>query len=1611
MIPESFSMMGKKMFKRSWGIIMLLLLGTVSGNLMAQEQLFSDSSLSVFSVEDLVKIRQLLSRERERLLGSQEKIREQGVEVTKEFLDKTKDENSNQDKILIRVAEYYIEEEDLVHEKRFDDYEKQYEAYEREQKAFEAGQLKTTPVEPQIPRRNYEKAIAIYDLIIANFPESDLVDDAYYNKAFLLDEMEEKNSAQEIFQAIIDEFPESAYAPEAYMKLAETYFYPEPGDSVQQTILKLNKAIQLYKNVLQYKESPRYDEALYKLGWSYYRLAGENSDAYTDAILYFLAVVRDIEKVKDLDPTGEIVRADVKPEALQFIAASFIDPNYQNSGVDMAKTFLEKLDRPRYGIDIMENMGDRYAKITKWQDAISSYYELLDMYPDYPYAPSIKKKIADAYIADEQFERAFEERNLLFENYNPKSEWYAQLEQSQSNQRLVAMDDAYRITEEAFRTNITYIYTIANQQESDSSLVAARQLYEEFVGLCKRYLDNYPTDENAYEINWAYAYVLDTKLGRFEEAFAEYIRVSNDYLENGHQLDAAVNAINTADTLVKISKTLEDPTQLSIERSAPQLQVAELTPEEKMLAEAYDNFIKLFPNSTETPSVLAAAGALYYNHRQYDLAKKYYKTMVTKFPKAQQKSIGLVSLMNSYFFLGQYRDAEIVAKKILDSPDIPTDQIEIAKSRIGESIFKNGERLEQEGSYIDAAREYRRVFEEASEYVEFVDLSLFRSSRNFEEADEWLKAIETYELLVEGYPESEYVLDALNNIAADYKEMEDYINVAKTNERIFERFPGTQEAENALFNSSLFFAKAEAWGEAIRTNNIYIQNYPDNAESRELLFENAKYYLKLDDLASANRIYEEFATLYPNDPLTIEAFFNRGNYYFERSRYDSAKTEFNKAISRSDQFARAGRDPNLFYAAEANFKLGSILYKEYNDIQLSYPQSALRGQLERKQSKLGEVQGAFTNVISLGSVRSFEAMYRIAEAYEGFADAISNQQLPPDLSLEQRLVEEDQVFKASVPAYDRAVQEYKNVMLNLPKLAEKLEVSMDTTDVAPSEPEPVVADSADAIVQKEVEADSSTEVALKWYGRATEKISLIQYNVADRSSEFITKYLRVENPNQGLKALVFKDQVLRKLVAPQVNTTIEAHLKNIQVSDELNLENQYVEESKRKILLARNTLAEEYERLTYENLRIYQNSMSTLENLILQGEGATTPDGMDYYDYHDSYVMQLIFLMNQYGKIALSQYKATLQLAGQNNINNDARLTTEQKMFNFGYEVGTKMTEVADKPFKKSEEMIARYDSTENENYQLGSTFFDDQHFELTSQAQDIHSFAYDISKEFEIENIWTQLTLVKLVEVDPVRYVEDLPREEVIVQSDSTWLATSQYSQNWNLLEFGDAGWESAKVLAVDFDEISPIFDSLQVAPPSIWYSRYLASQNTGIIGNPLDFEDRTLQDSTLQDGGSSLTNFSLSDSTANDTSSQFTLGTEVEPDSVTAYFRKSFELKSKPIEGWLAVAGDQKFRIFLNDIYLLGVDEDGFQNVQVLNFTTFAEFLVDGKNLITASVTDPDGVPRNGLKFYLSLRLLPGEINETISRIRNQVQPRDIQPEQLRRSGVTNKNRVVSE
>ncbi len=1615
-------MVHKKIFLNLSFIFLLgMFLFPLSSRAQEQEITISDSLLEKFSIEELVKLKKMLEQEKQRILQKRELDLERGIKIGKDFLNQSREENEKQDYILIRVAEYYIDEADAAYDRAVEEYNRKYDEYEQQQKLYEEGKLKVEPQPPTFPQKDYSKAIAIYDLILANFPESEMADDALYNKAFLLKQMGEEKAAQKVFLELLDKYPDSKYAPEAYMQLAEYYFQARLGQNREETIRNLHKAAQLYKNVLQYKDSPRYDEALYKLGWTYYRLAADNPQYYRDAITYFTMVIQDIERLKDLDPEGKYVRSNIEPEAIQYLAASFVDTSYNKEGVVKAKRFIERLGKPKWGVDVFARMGDLYARIVDYSNSILAYQTLLEIYPDYAYAPVIRKKIADVYLEANQPEKAFEERQKLFESYNPNTEWYARMEESDRADRIAVLDTALTLSEEALRANI--IYQLATAQKMEHTGQDTTSAYNKFVDLCKLYLETFPTHENAYEINWSMAFVLDTKLHRYKEAFEEYLRVSNDYLEDTHREDAANNAIAVAQTLVELKRSSMDTTQIAGVDMA-QMTAQELTEEEKMLAEALDNYIKLFPNSEKTASYLASAGALYYQHRQFDLARKYYKTMVSRFPEAQQKNIGLISLMNSYFFLGKYQDAEFVAKKILESEGVPEDQKEVARKRIGESIYKNAERLEQEEKYVEAAKEYYRVYTDARYYSEIVDLALFNSGRNYERAGEWQKAIAVFDTLVVNFPESKYRLIALGHIADDYKQMEDYANVAATYERIYKLYPQNKDAEVALYNASLFYAKAKDWNNAIRINELYIANYPNSNDSKDLLFENARYYLKLGDLAAANKIYDEFAKRYPNDSRSVEAFYRRGEYYFENGQYDLARQEFQKAIAKSNEYARTGRDPNLYFASEAYYKLGEIEYQEYKAITLGYPEANFRQQVQLKKEKLKAVIDAFTKVIQMGSLRGFEAMYKIAEAYEDFADAIVNQELPPNLTPEQELVERDRIFKASVPAYERAVEEYKNVIKNIPIYAEKLEISLFDTTESVIEPDSTAQAPEDSLanLKKEMVIDSTREVALKWYHQAQEKVSSILYGVAKRSEQFIDAYLRQTPPGKDMVYLSWKKVLLQKAVAPAIRVTIEAHLKNIKISNELGLKNKYVEESKRKILLVSKLLADEYGKLVFKAADLYETQIPVLIDLVEGGESATTPDGMNSMDYNDQ-MMSIIDYMNEFMMRAIHQYEQTLKFAQENNIENDAVLTTEDHLFNRSYEGAMRMLDLASIAEEKRDYFNALSDSTGLQKYQLGVVYFDDQRSSLRDYAKQALENSYQISKDFHIDkNVWVTLILAKLVELDPAKYIGDLPREKFIVQSDTTWLASTEYDMNWLEVNFDDSGWKNAVEVLLPPDLYFALFDSLGVNPPSIWVWQ---PQKQPSVVAPIDTSkgmdttgtDSVAMDTTGADTTQPARTLELMDKepvdvtqTAETTDTvQIAQVDSLEPDTLTAYFRKHFNLRNQVIKGWALITADDEYHIYLNGEYIKGDETALFESVDSISYIEIGDFLHRGENVVAVEVTDFDGPPRYGFRFYMKLELLPVEVTSAAEKIRRAA-AENIDEQELMRTVLLNKNRIIA-
>lgn len=1545
----------------------LIFMTSVNAQSPAQDSLFDK-----VSIDDLIEIKKYYDRRVENLRQDEKSSLMEGKKLGEGFLSDQATQIENRDKIYIRVAEYYIEEADLNYDTENEEFDKVFDVYEEQLQLFESGQRATEPEIPQTPNRDYTKAIQVYEKLLDEYPASDYADDALYSVAWLKERMDEGPESRRLFQEVIDKYPDSPFAPESYIQLAEYYFKPrEDKLDEEQNILELRKAIQLYKKVLGYKDSKRYDEALYKLGWSYYKLASQDPAYYNDAITYFVAVTDDITRARELDPQSKITNPDVRQEAIEYVGISFTDEAYTTRGVDKARRMIERLGDKPYGVDIMRAIGETYQKIDEQQKAIYAFSNLLDMYPNYKEAPLIQDFIAKAVFASGDDMGAYTEREKLYKLYNPKSEWYQHLENSNEIDKVKYLNAAYKNSEEAFRANLYHDLEEATEMEAKG--LATPEMWTRFGDGCQSYLSIFPSDSNTYDIHWSYALMLDRKLGRFNEAFEEYLTVSNDYLEEHHQHEAALYAVGVADTIVKVKYGKEDSVSISLADIA-QLSPEALTPEETNLIQAYDNYIRLFPNGEYTPNFLAAAGGIYYNHKKFAEAKVYFQTLVRRFPGAKEKSLAMRSIMDSYFALGKFKDSEVIAKRILSDESLPAEQREFASRRLAEAIFKNAEFLAEQGDFFASANEFLRLYEETPDDVRYIEPALWNAGLNFQKARDWVRSTETFNIIATNFPKSQFAVDALNSMVDNYKEMEQYANAAETSERIFNNYPEIEDRESKLYNSSFYHQKAENWAEAIRINNLYITTYPDLEYSVDLFFKNADLYLKLDNLAEANRIYEEFAQKYPNDDRVVTAFYERGNYYLNNNLTDAAKSEYNKAIAKSEQFKSEGKEYNPFIAGEAVHKLGDILHTEFIAIELKQPQSNIDAQRQRLTTTLNELNTAYTKVLGFGSPRSFEATYNIARSYEEFANIYAHQEIDPNLDKNKQFVKQKEINEQSAQLYENAVEKYKEVVQNIPIVAEKLQVDMFGTETTSETiaTEDSVADSREAVL------DSTKDLAVKWYNRARDKISELLYTQATITSENVENARNIDVPvGSPLTAIIYKTNVYDKVIKPAVDQTIESHIRNTSEAQEMGLANKYVEESKRQILLTANIMGNEYEALAISSLDEFEKQYNEYKRMIPLEFGYKNTQGLDYYGVEND-AAQMIDISIALSQRTIEAYSQTLQLAEENGIENDITRSTQEKLLRFAIEMSDRMEKFSKEVNATSLQYETLFDSTQNYNYDDGRTAMENFYFSLNDNSLVLLESTFIIKDQFALKGIWANQLMFRLLERDPTRYAENIDKERFELFSDNSWRATnSDQHSEWIYADFDDSSWKSVSIVPSAINQ----FASMSANPASIWFPKQIIPMVPDTSSGTIIPADTLLDlgETNIVEGDTSFAN--------EPDSASFTFESPQIADNqqdTLVFLRKTFSINGKVVGGEIYATGDDDFRLYFNGEYLIDDYENDFFIVDTLDFYTFDRYIKTGLNVIAVDIFDKDQ-SASGFKLFgyfdvVPLDLLSGAETEKI-------------------------------
>ncbi|MFQ5676339.1 MAG: tol-pal system YbgF family protein, partial [bacterium] len=338
-----------------------------------EEETSSNPVLRRFKVEELKEFRRHYQEEIEQLVAKKDSLRKKAIQDLENLLA-NHPETPSLDKILLRLAELHYEQAVQNYAQALDD-----ESSCCGGDSLEAAGL-TAESFPE-PEKDFTRPLQLFERLIQEVPNSPLIADALYNKGFVLEELGRTEEAFETYLQLADNYPESEYVADALMRMAEYHFNPPNRD--------MEKSIALYQRVLNYKGSPLYDAALYRLGWANY-----TSSNYPEAIAYFTLLADDIDRIKPLDPERKYHFPAVQDEAIEYIGISFLD----FGGADYASKYFEEIGGRYYGLNVLKKIGDSQLEVLEEHDkAISAYEHLLEAYPEYAQAPDIQAKIADAY--------------------------------------------------------------------------------------------------------------------------------------------------------------------------------------------------------------------------------------------------------------------------------------------------------------------------------------------------------------------------------------------------------------------------------------------------------------------------------------------------------------------------------------------------------------------------------------------------------------------------------------------------------------------------------------------------------------------------------------------------------------------------------------------------------------------------------------------------------------------------------------------------------------------------------------------------------------------------------------------------------------------------------------------------------------------------------------------------------------------------------------------------------------------------------------------------------------------------------------------------------------
>lgn len=950
------------------------------------------------------------------------------------FVARYKNEPAYTPDAMFRLAElHYLKakrEFSLVREKLLREYERQLALYDENK----------IDLEPKPPHPDYKRTIALYREIASRFPTYRYTDAVYYLMAYSYQEEGDLPQVRWAFENLIALAPQSRFVPEAYLRIGDAFFNEL---KYEEAVLPLSKAAEA-------KDSPYYDQILYKLASTQFILFKSDEAVRTFSLLNDYS-----EKVKA--KSGQV--SDFRAEAVKYIAFCYAQDLtvWPNGGIKNAVAYFDALNKDPLGqrpweADVFRELGNYYSLQLKWDDAIVAYKRVLAKDPWAAGNPDLQNKVIAIYIRQNDEANQYVERENLIKNYGEGSAW---AEHNADNPDAVAA--ARTLALNALKQWAYFQHAQAQKYKSLGQTNEAQTYYAKAAAAYRTFIARFPHDKEAYELTFRLADALFFS-GNYKDAVAEYLKVRDSKMSSKFFADSAYAVVLCFDNLsgqkgVDLTLSDEEAQAKQRERLKGKTEMAEIPELSQKYIDAIDFYVARVPDAKEKEKIAYNAAGILFDHNHLDEARKRYVDFVNSYPanelapKAARRIIDTYLLANDFVKVTEW--SEKLASLELGSGEERSKMRAALKEIKGNAMAQYAKELESRKEYEKAAEQYIKAVAEDRTSADAPRM-LFNAAANYQKANRPLRAMDLYQELVDRYPKAEFASEALYYVADSAYSAYNLEKAAASYAKLYTEYPNIDPKVKcqAIFNH----AQLSEFNHDYKKATAIFEKYPGQCEAIDpnapsYLFKAGEIYGRMDDAKNMIRVYQDFIKRYGETTTdyqrnAIQAYGRIAEYYAARKQTRETNDYYKKAIAYFDSHPAIASDftaNNL--AGKAAFALVEPEFEVYKNEKIQGANNKqLKEWVDRKINQVKELTKAYTDVKRFKSPEYYLASsMRVAEVGERFADALFGAPVPKevkalgeeavDIYMQQIADQTDPLYRKAAEAYQQALEAGKGAKL------------------------------------------------------------------------------------------------------------------------------------------------------------------------------------------------------------------------------------------------------------------------------------------------------------------------------------------------------------------------------------------------------------------------------------------------------------------------------------------------------------------------------------------------------------------------------------------------------